>query len=124
MTPKLRAAVAAIAISHDRRKPVASLFDHGSRQHLMLTAGVEGDRVTSSDHSRTWRLSGALPSLFHSGLDAHIHLAPKPGGEYEGHDHGTDTSFRVVVSGAVAQVYDYRAKAWFSYTAELHVPAF
>jgi hypothetical protein len=117
MLPRIRAAVAAAAISHGSGRQVAALYDHGSGEHFDLKAEARGDQIACFDQEEGTRLAGQLPELLHSGDGRYLHLSPKGGGEYEGYDHGREAAFAVRVEGLVAQLYDYEAQAWFSYTA-------
>lgn len=116
MKSHVRAAVAAIALSHTTGRKVSSIYDYSASQYINIDASVNGSRVDGYDYSNSCHIDGSLPSLYHYGVSGHIDLQPNGGGRYEGYDYSTGSHFEVTIKGNEAEVYDYGASSYFSYS--------
>lgn len=117
MKPHVRAAVAAIALSHASGRKVSSVYSYLDSGYINIDALVSGNRVSGYDYTNSCHVGGNLPSLYHYGEGAHIDFKPKSDGKYGGYDYASSSHFEVTVKGKSADVYDYGESGYFSYSA-------
>ena len=67
MKPHVRAAVAAIALSHSRGRKVSSVFAYGGDGYVNIDVSINGSKVDGYDYSNGCHVGGNLPSLYHYG---------------------------------------------------------
>jgi hypothetical protein len=116
MKSNARAAVAAVALSHSRGSKVSSIYSYGGEGYVNIDVSVIGNRAQGYDYTNGCHVSGNLPSLYHYGQNAHIELKPSGEGRYSGYDYGSCCHFEISVRGNSADVYDYGASSYFSYS--------
>ncbi|MGH1407076.1 MAG: hypothetical protein ACRBBJ_11020 [Rhodomicrobiaceae bacterium] len=116
MKTHVRAAVAAISLSHFHNKKVNSVYDYGERGYINIDTSTDGIRVIGYDHTNGCHVDGNLPSLFHYGEGSHLDLNPKGDGKYLGYDYGSSFHFEIQVKGTSAEVYDYGSSGFYSYS--------
>lgn len=116
MKSNVRAAIAAIALSHATGRKVSSVFSYGGEGYISIDASVSGERVDGYDYTNGCYVDGNLPNLYHYGQGAHIDFKPKGNGQYDGYDYGSSCHFDVTVRGTNADVFDYGAGGYFSYS--------
>lgn len=116
MKPHVRAAVAAIALSHSLNKKVSSVYSYTESGYVNIDISISGNTVNGYDYSNSCHIDGQLPGLYHYGESCHIDLKPKTNGKYDGYDYGASCHFEVTVRGTNADVYDFGASGYFSYS--------
>ena len=116
MKPNVRAAVAAIALSHASGQKVSSVYSYSDSGYINIDASVNGNRVEGYDYSNGCHVDGNLPGLYHYGEGSHLDFNAKPGGKYDGYDYSSGSHFEVSVNGNSAEVYDFGASGFFSYS--------
>ncbi|BAB48059.1 hypothetical protein [Mesorhizobium japonicum] len=116
MKPHVRAAVAAIALSHSSGRNVSSVYSYSELKYVNIDASVQGNVVDAYDYNNSCHIDGTLPSLYHYGQNSHIDLQPQSGGQYDGYDYGSNSHFELTVSGNSAELYDYGEGGFFSFS--------
>ena len=116
MKPHVRAAVAAIALSHTNNRKVSSVYSYSDSAYLNIEASVAGTKVDGYDYGNGCHIGGDIPSLFHYGESSHIDFKAKGGGKFSGYDYGTSSHFDIVISGTSAEIFDYGSSSYFSYS--------
>jgi hypothetical protein len=116
MKPNVRAAIAAITLSHSLGRKVSSVYAYSDGGYINIDATVTGDKVDGYDYSSGCHVGGRLPNLYHYGQNAHIDLKSKGQGKYDGYDYGDNCHFEVAVKGNSADIYDYGTGGYFSYS--------
>lgn len=115
MKPHVRAAVAAIALSHSASRKISSVYDYSQGKNLNIDVAIMGNRVKAYDYSNSCHIDGNIPSLYHYGEGAHIDFK-YTGGKYQGYDYGSGSHFEVSVRGNNADLYDYGESGFFSFS--------
>ncbi len=116
MKPHVRAAIAGIALSHSSGRKISSIYAYAGGGYINIDASVNGSRVDGYDYTNGCHIDGNLPNLYHYGESAHLDFTPKGSGKYDGYDYGSGSHFEVTVRGNNAELYDYGAGGWFSYS--------
>jgi hypothetical protein len=116
MKPHVRASMAATALSHALGRKISSVYDYSRSGYLSIDADVRGNNLTGYDYEKSAHISGSLDSLYHYGESSHLELKPKGGGQYSGYDYGSSAHFDIRINGNSAELYDYSASAWYSYS--------
>ena len=115
MKPNVRAAIAAVAISHATGRPVSSIYVYGDG-YKNIDAKVAGDRVDAYDYSSGAHFDGNMPSLYHYGEGSHVDFKHDGGPRYSGYEYGSGSPFEVTVNGTTAELYDYGAGGFFNFS--------
>ena len=115
MKPHVRAAIAAIALSHSTGRKISSVYDYSQSGYVNIDAAVQGNRVDAYDFTNSCNIDGNIPSLYHYGEGSHIDFKLS-GGKYQGYDYGSGSHFEVSVRGKNAELYDYGEGGFFSYS--------
>lgn len=115
MRTDVRAAVAAISLSHSLNRKVSSVFGYRGEGWINVEIEVRGKRVDGYDYTNSCHIDGDIPDLYHYGQSAHIEFKPLGNNHYEGFDYGTSSHFEVKVQGQEAEVYDYGCGGYFEY---------
>lgn len=117
MKPNVRAAVAAMAIGHNKGIDVSSVYDYRLSRFVKVSVSVSGDKLDGYDYEERCHFGGTLPNAYHYGTRSHIELRSKGDGKYSGYDYDQKKHFEVTVRGSNADVYDYAESSHFSYSA-------
>jgi hypothetical protein len=67
MKPHVRAAVAALALSHNGNRKVSSVFAYGQGGYVNVEVSISNGRVSGYDYSNRCHFDGNLPNLYHYG---------------------------------------------------------
>jgi hypothetical protein len=113
----VRAAVAAVALSHSTGKGLSSIYAYAEGRYQNISMRVSGNNATGYDYSSGSYIGGNFSNLYHYGEGSHINFQPKSGGRYIGYDYGSGFHFIITVRGISAQLYDYGEGIYFSYSA-------
>lgn len=116
MKSDVRAAVAAIALSHSTGRRVSAVYDYNEGSYVSIAASINGKTVTGYDYANSCHVSGTLPNLYHYGQSAHINFNEVGDGTYNGYDYGSSCHFNVQVRSGNVQIYDYGESGYFSYS--------
>lgn len=114
MKSHVRAAVAAVALSDCTAKDVHSVYFDGC--WLNIEVEIKKSHVIAYDYTNSCHIDGTLPGLYHYGEGCHIELRRKTMGKYDGFDFKSGSQFEVTVKGRNAEIYDYTAGDWFSFS--------
>jgi hypothetical protein len=117
MKSHVRAAAAAVALSHGFGRDVTSVYDYNEGGYKQIKISVTGSAVNGYDYDNSCYISGSLPSLYHYGESSYLQLTPNGTGEYKGYDYDTSSYFSVKINGNQAQIYDYGEGSYFTYSA-------
>jgi len=115
MKDHVRAAVAAIALSHFLGKRVSSIHASGAG-YVNIDISIHGTRVSGFDYTNSSHIDGDIPNLYHYGESSHLEFKSMGNGRYEGFDFGESCHFEVTVSGQNASVYDYGVSGYFQFS--------
>jgi hypothetical protein len=116
MEPHVRSAVAAISLSHANSKTVSSIYSYSESQYLSISVSINNNSVNGYDYTNQCHISGNLPNLYHYGDSHHIELKAVSLGNYSGYDYGSNSHFTITIRSNSAEIYDYGAGGWFSYS--------
>jgi hypothetical protein len=116
MKPNVRAAVAAIALSHALQAKVSSVYAYGSGEYINIEAEIDSGHLTAYDYSAGCHIDGDIPNLYHYGQSGHLEFKPEGGGRYTGYDYCSGSHFETKVTGTQASVYDYGEGSWFEFS--------
>ena len=117
MKPEVRAAIAAMAIAHSRKKNISSVYDYKNSRYVKTSATINGSTIDGYDYDVRCHFGGTFPDMYHYGTRKHIELKHDGPGKYSGYDYDERCHFSVDVQAGQATVYDYGEKAYFSYSA-------
>jgi hypothetical protein len=117
MKPHVRAAAAAVSLSHALGRRISSIHDYDSGGYKQICASVEGGSVNAYDYDSSCYITGSMSSLYHYGEGAYLQLNATSSGQYSGFDYDTGSHFSVSISGNRAQIYDYGEGSYFTYSA-------
>ena len=95
------------------RRP-ASIYDYSCGSYTSFS-GTVGKTVSVYDYDARCHIGGALPSLYHYGLRAHLSLNVA-GEKFTGYDYGTSSHFTGTVRGRLISFYDYGSGACCNFT--------
>jgi hypothetical protein len=115
MKPHVRAAMAAVALSHATGCKISSVYSYSDGGYQNIDASVQGVNVSAFDYSNRCHIDGSLPNLYHHGERAHLELKPSDN-KYDGYDYGSSSFFEITVNRNNAELYDYGAGGWFSFS--------
>jgi hypothetical protein len=116
MKENVRAAVAAIALSHSLGRKISAVYDYTSSGYRNVEMSVSHGHVQGYDYDASCHIDGNIPNLYHYGESSHLDFNSNGSGKYEGYDYGSSCHFEVTVKGSSADVYDYGASGYFSYS--------
>ncbi|WP_141105606.1 hypothetical protein [Rhizobium sp. R635] len=116
MKTHVRASIAAIALADSHGRKVSGVYSYSGEGHVNIEAETYGNQIKAWDYSKGGAIEGNFPDLYHYGESAHIEMRRVRSGRYEGYDYGTGSHFECTVNGSEAEIYDYGASGYFTFS--------
>ena len=116
MKPHVRAAVAAICISHNSKQKVSSVYDYSQSKYINIEVSVSNKKVEAYDYTNSCHIEGNMPSLYHYGNSHYLDLKQDSETKYSGYDYGSTCYFEITVKNKNCDIYDYGTGGYFSYS--------